>query len=230
MTVRRANLRPTVLSAAVSVAVATVVVLALASDDAVLTALGVQGGGLLAVGVGTALVRRDYRSPGIGLALIGGCVVLVSLAVFLDAERPLSFTLRFLPGLLGLPLLVAALLPVRGQGSRTLVNLGTGGVFLSVVLSGLFLAIGDVRMLVVAAGTIVAWSVAENAIGVGQQLGRGATTWRLEAVHLVGSTLVALVGVAAITLGSDVAATGLSLASFTLLFVALLLLVAALRG
>lgn len=230
MTVRRANLRPTVLSATVSVAVAVVVVLALASDDAVLTALGVQGGGLLTVGVGTALVRRDYRSPGIGLALIGGCVVLVSLAVFLDAERPLSFTLRFLPGLLGLPLLVAALLPVRGYGSRTLVNLGTGGVFLSVVLSGLFLAIGDVRMLVVAAATIVAWSAAENAIGVGKQLGRGATTWRLEAVHVVGSTLVALVGVAAIALVSNVAVTGLSLASFTLLFVALLLLVAALRG
>lgn len=229
MTVRRADLRPTVPSAAVAVALAAGVVLTLGGDEAVLTALAIQGGGLLAVGGGTALHRRGYRVPGIVLGILGGGVVAAAVAVFVSESETLSATLRFLPGLLGLPLVVAAVLPIRGHGSYNLVKLGTGGVFLSVVLSGLFLAVGDTRMLLAAVATIVAWSAAENAISVGEQLGRGATAWRLEAVHIVGCALVGLAGVAAITLVRRVAATGLSLASFTLLFVALLLLVAAMR-
>lgn len=228
MSVRRANLRPTVPSAVVAIALAAGVLVAL-GGDAVLTALAVQGGGLLAVGAGTTLHRRGYRVPGIVLAIAGGIAVAAAVVVFVGESETLSVTLQFLPGLLGLPLVVAALLPVRGHGSCNLVKLGTGGVFLSVVLSGLFLAVGDVQLLLAAAATIVAWSAAENAISVGEQLGRGATAWRLEAAHIAGSALVGLAGVAAITLVRGVAATGLSLASFTLLFVALLLLAAAMR-
>ncbi|MGQ4556481.1 DUF7519 family protein [Halobellus sp. GM3] len=230
MTVRRANLRPTVPGAAVAIALAAGVVLALGDGDVVPTALAVQGTGLVGVAAGGTLYRRGRRNWGIAFAVGGGCAAVAAIAVFVAERPPLSFALRVLPGLLGLPLLAAGLLPVRGDGSRTLIKLGAGGVFLSVVLSGLFLAIDDAPMLVAAAATIVAWSAAENAVGVGRQLGRDAVTRRLEAVHIAGSVAVGLAGVVAVLAVRDAAATGLSLASFTLLFVALLLLVAAMRG
>jgi hypothetical protein len=221
--------RPTLLGAGVAVSLAVGVIVGLDSGSAVLTALAVQGGGLLIVGVGTAIRRRGYRIAGISLTIAGGCVVAAAVALFVTESEALGHTLRFLPGLLGLPLLVAALIPIRGEGSRSLVKLGTGGLFLSVVLSGLFLAVGDTRMLLVAVATIVAWSAAENAIGVGKQLGRDATVRRLEAVHVAGTAVVGLAGVATISLLRGAARTGLSLASFTLLAFALLLLVAAMH-
>lgn len=230
MAVREATFRPAVPSAAVAVPVAVGVMLSLGARESVLAALAVQGGGLVVVGVGVAGGRRGLRKLGAALAVVGAGAIVWGVVIFADAQHALSYTLRFLPGLVGVPLLVGALLPVRRSGSRLVCKLGTGGVFLTVVLTGLFQAVGELHVLVAAVATIVAWDAADNAVGIGEHLGRAATAWRLQATHTTGTAVVGLAGVAAIYLVRHVAASDLSLAGFVLLFVALLLFLAAIRG
>jgi hypothetical protein len=230
MTVREATFRPAMPSAAVAVALVVGVVVSLGAREAVLTTLAVQGGGLAAVGVGIASRRRGHRTLGTALAVAGVGAIVGGLTLFVDEPRALSYTLRFLPGLIGVPLLVGTLLPVRANGSRLVCKLGTGGVFLTVVLSGLFRAVGELHLLLVAVATIVAWDAADNAVSIGEHLGRAATAWRLQAIHTTGSAMVGLAGVAGIYLVRRIAVSDLSLAAFALLFVALLLFLAAIRG
>lgn len=229
MTVRRVTLRPSVPSGALASLLAVGVVLSLGGGDAVRTGLAIQVGGLLAVGIGLVGYRRGHRISGAAVAVAGGCVAAAAVGVFVSGSDSLSETLRFVTGFLGLPLLAAAVLPLRGRGSRTLAKLGAGGVFLCVVVSGLFQAVGVTNLLLATVATIIAWDAAENAVSIGEQLGRGATAWRLEATHTVGSALVGLAGVAGIHFTQGVAGGNLSLTAFTLMFVALLLFAAAMH-
>lgn len=96
-------------------------------------------------------------------------------------------------GGVGLVVLGAGL--VRGVDGA--VDLGCVGLFLGVVVAGL--QGGSVEAtLVGTAGTVVAWDLAGSAIALGDQLGREASTVRLEAVHAASSLLVGLttVGIA----------------------------------
>lgn len=230
MTVKKAVFRPALPSASVAVAIAVGVVLSLGADEAVFSTLAVQAGGLVIVGIGIASSRRGHRTRGTALGIVGAGVAVGGLALFVGEHHALSYTLRFLPGLFGVPLLVGALLPVRANGSRLACKIGTGGVFLTVVFSALFRAVGEFHLLLVAVATIVAWDAADNAVGIGEQLGRTATAWRLQATHSAGSAVVGLTGVAVIYLVRHIAVSDLSLAAFALLFVAVLLLLAAIRG
>lgn len=230
MTVREASFRPALPSAAVAVALATVVVVSLGAREATLTTLAIQAGAIAALGVGVASRRRGHRILGPALAVVGAGAVVAALTRFVDARTALSYTLRFVPGLVGLPLLAATLVPVRGSGSRLACKLGTGGVFLTVALSGLFRAVGELHLLLAAAATVVAWDAADNAVGIGEHLGRGATAWRLQATHTAATTVVGLTGVAGVLLIRHISVDDLSLAAFALLFAALLLLLAAIRG
>ncbi|WP_435077087.1 DUF7519 family protein [Halococcus sp. AFM35] len=77
--------------------------------------------------------------------------------------------------------------------SRAAVTLGTVGLFCGTVLAGL--AGGPPPLLLVAtAATIVAWDVAEFAIGLGETVGRAADTRRAELVHAGASGALALAG------------------------------------
>ncbi|MUW13535.1 hypothetical protein GJ633_01880 [Halorubrum sp. CBA1125] len=230
MTVRKAAFSPAVPSAVVAVALAAGVVVSLDAREAVLATLAVQGGGLAVVGIGVASRRRGHRILGTALAVVGAGVIVGAFDLFVDERHALSYTIRFLPGLVGIPLLAGTLLPVWASGSRLVCKLGTGGVFLTVVFSGLFSAVGELHLLLAAVATVVAWDAADNAVGIGEHLGRAATSWRLQVTHTTGSAAVGLAGVAGIHLVRHVAVSDLSLAAFALLFVALLLLLAAIRG
>jgi hypothetical protein len=51
-----------------------------------------------------------------------------------------------------------------------------------------------VRVVLSAATTLVAWDLGDHAVTLGDQLGRRATTWRLELLHAAGAIAVAAVG------------------------------------
>lgn len=91
-------------------------------------------------------------------------------------------------GLLGLVTLGLGLV----RGSRAVVTLGGTGLFCGVVLSGLAGAPAGIVVFATAAA-VVAWDIATFGIGVGEELGRAASTGRLELVHAAASGAVAAI-------------------------------------
>lgn len=79
--------------------------------------------------------------------------------------------------------------------SAMLLGAGATVLFAGVLVAGVLGAPPE-PVLVAAAGTVVAWDVGENALALGEQLGRAARTDRAELVHAAGSAGVAAVGAA----------------------------------
>lgn len=79
------------------------------------------------------------------------------------------------------------------EGSERLLGAGVATLVGALLLGGVLGT--PAELLVIAAGaTILAWDVGDNALGVGEQLGRNARTGRLELVHAAASLAVAVVG------------------------------------
>ena len=210
---------------AVFAAAATTVLLGVA----VVPIVAIEVAGLLTVAGGLSLRRRDWSLLGTGLAAVGAGACAVAVGVATASASGLSELLWVVPGVLGVVLLGLAVVPLRGSGTRWLVKVGAGGVFLSVGMAGLFQVAPLGTLLLAMAGTIVAWDAGEHAIDVGRQLGRTTSTWRLDVSH-VGAT--AVVGGVGVLVGHSVAgmqAGKLSLSAFALLFLALLALTLALH-
>lgn len=191
--------------------------------------LGVELLGLGVVTAGAMAVQKGYRPPGIAIGVAGATLCLLAIGGFLARPAATSELVRLTPGFLGIAGVTAAVIPVRNGGSRALVKAGSGALFACVLLTGLFQAGTPTRLLVAGVGTVIVWDLGENAIGIGQQLGRRARTWRLELTHLGGTTLVGVAGVATVLFLRVFAAGGLSLASFGMAFVALVLLTLGIR-
>jgi len=186
--------RPAPLSAgaAVAVALGTVVLLSGGQTAAVVLVEGL-GCGVLAVGV--AGVRRGWPVTGgaaavVGAGLVGGAIVW-GIAVAGGAAEILTV----LPGYLGAAVLLLGVLPSYGSGSRWLVKAGAGLVLATVLITGLLNSAGFERLLVATAASVVAWDLGENAINVGEQLGRETATGSIEAAHALGTVTVAVVAV-----------------------------------
>ncbi|WP_435360522.1 DUF7519 family protein [Haloarchaeobius sp. DFWS5] len=134
-------------------------------------------------------------------------------------------------GVIGAAIGMAALAPGVVLGSRRLVHIGAVGLFGGLVFAG---ATGtapaaELLMLVGTTGTVLAWDVGQNAIGIGEQLGRGADTSRAELAHVGGSTVVGI-----LTAGSafgvyQVATEGQPLTALALMILAVVILTTALR-
>lgn len=161
--------------------------------------------------------RLDPRPSRTGTALAG----LVGLAA-VAAQVPAGPAV--VVGATGLVALVVGL----ERGLRRLVSLGVLGLVLGVLAAG---AVGlpSELLLVSAAGSAVAWDVADHAVSLGAQVGRDADTARAELVHAAGSALVASVAVAAAYLVFRSVAGGPVLA-LVLLLVGAVLLASVLRG
>lgn len=170
--------------------------------------------GILTFGVGGLLWRRGR--PGVGVAVAIGGTVLVVYALGLAATRPafLTHRLELVPGLIGLWLLAAALLPIRLGWERSLVDAGTGFLFLAVLTSGIVQEASFGALLAAGVLTILVWDAAENAVSMGGQLGIHAPTARGEFVHSAASSAVA---VGAIGLVSLVGALGIDRIPFAAL-------------
>ncbi|WP_255197382.1 DUF7519 family protein [Halorarius litoreus] len=152
---------------------------------------------------------------GQGLTLAAGLVAALALAPVVPA--------------IGIGVLATGLFAyaLREQSRRTL------GVAVAVLVVGLL--VGGVygtppELLVIsAAATVLAWDVGDNALSVGEQLGRRARTERLELVHAAASLAVAVVGAAFVYGVFRVAGGGQPLLAVFLLLFGATLIVAVLR-
>lgn len=90
------------------------------------------------------------------------------------------------PGLFGMGAVVLGL----RRRSRLLLTIGVGGLLISVVVVGL-LGARPAPLLVATIAVVLTWDTSENAITVGERLGRAAETWPIEIVRVAGTTVVA---------------------------------------
>lgn len=219
--------RPSITASVLAVAAAVVTVVLLGVGFVPVVAVGLAGLGL--VTAGSSLRLRGWSIPGVLLSIVGVVAGLGS--VGLAAARAGGFTaiLWTVPGALGIVLLGLAVVPLKGSGTRWLVKAGSGGLFLSVVLAGLFRAAPVGTLLIAMAGTVVAWDAGEHAIDVGRQLGRGARTRRLDVAHVGATVVVGGVGVLVGHAVDGMQAGELSLSAFAVLFLALIALTVALH-
>lgn len=212
--------RPARTSSALAVA-ASVLAIAVVADTST------QRWILVAAVVGVAIFtagghvwHRGGIGTGVVVTLAGALVVVAALA--LAATRPAFMThrLELIPGLVGLWLLAAGVLPVRAGWERTLIDAGTGMVFLTVLVSGVVRGASLGALLVAGVLTILAWDAAENAVSVGEQLGIDASTTRGELVHSAASAAVGLGAILLVSLVQGLGITGLPFAALAALLVA----------
>lgn len=78
------------------------------------------------------------------------------------------------------------------RGSRRAVTLGAAAVLTGLLAGGID-GVPPVPMLASVTATVLAWDAGHHAIGIGDQLGREATTIRAELPHVGGTVLVGLV-------------------------------------
>ncbi len=221
-----ATRRPTRVASALAVGVALAAMWKLGASS---TALAVEAFGVAGLALGFSLWRRDWKIAGALVGTLGAAGFAGALGIAFGAITRTSGFIRLIPGLVGILVLALALVPVRGSGSRTLVKIGTGLVFLGVIASGIFNAVPLGALLLAGAATVVAWDAGEHAINVGEHLGRRADTRETEFVHVVGTGIVALLAVEAAKFSGGVGPDGLSLGALVLLLVAVVLLVVALH-
>ncbi|WP_224334765.1 DUF7519 family protein [Haloprofundus halobius] len=219
--------KPALMSSALALLVAAAATWRL--TEGTLGALALVVGGTVVVAVGSALQTRRETALRWVVVAAGVLVSLVGVALGSSGSGEPGALVRTVPALLGVLLVGLALAPVRGDGSRGLLKVGAALLFLTVLVTGL-LEPDELRPLLVGTvATVLVYDLGEQAINVGEQLGRAAETKSLEATHAVGSVGV---GVATVFLGGEVATLGsggLSLSALALVVVAVLLLAAALH-
>lgn len=217
--------RPTRLASGVALLVAVLGV-ALLEPTARVRVLLV--GQLLGVGIAAAGVGRWGRSgPGRVVGLAGGLLVVAAPAALVGWVAAPDAVVTALPGLIGVACLAGALLPLRGDGSRGLLKLGTGLVFLAALVAGIIGNVALQTLLLGGTAAVVAWDAGDHAIALGEQVGRSATTRRAEVGHLAGTTLVGAVAVLVGQFLPTVGRPGIPLAALgALLFAAVLLALA----
>lgn len=222
------NHRPAVPAGALSVVAALVALAAISSTADQRVAVAVELVGLAVVAGGFVLSRRG--SPlGWPVALGGGLVVAVAVVLAVELPTRIVHRIELVPGMVGLAVLVTGLLPVRSGWERFLVVVGTGLLFGSVATSGVLQSSSFPALLVGGVAAVVAWDLAEQAVSLGRQVGRGSRTLRATLPHAAGtvgfSAVTVLVGVVVLRVG----VAGLPLEGLLLLLVAGFALGAALR-
>ncbi|WP_137283733.1 DUF7519 family protein [Halorussus salinisoli] len=115
------------------------------------------------------------------------------------------------------------------RGSRRAVTLGAVALLVGALVGGL-LSGAPYLLLPGVIATVLAWDFGEQAINVGEQLGRGADTTQLEATHAAGSTVVA-VGAGGLGYGIFLASSGgQPVTALVFLLLAAVVLTSALRN
>jgi len=187
--------RPLPGSGALSVLAGLLAVLLVANRPTQLVALGIAAVGLAALALGIELRHRDYPLVGGALAVGGAGVVLGGLGYGLALSRGFTPKLELLPGVLGLLVLVLGVAAVRPGYERWFASAGAGGILVAVLASGFLQDASVVALLAATAATVVAWDAAEQAINLGEHVGREARTRRVEVAHGGVGLLVGGVGV-----------------------------------
>ena len=112
--------------------------------------------------------------------------------------------------------------------SRRIVDAAGGLFFLALLFAGVGAA-GVEALLLAAVASMLAWDTGENALSIGEHLGRETETTRLELVHAATTLFVIVVGVGLVYALWSVASGGQPIAAVVLLLVGAIALVAAVR-
>lgn len=214
--------RPTVVSSVIAVAAGIVAVGLIADTAAQRQLLIATVVGVASFGVGGRLWHG--RRDGIGaVGMLCGTMILL-IVVAMGVTQPLQPTQRIelLPGIFGLGVLTAALVPVGFRWSRLLVDSGTGLVFLAVLASGVVQGASATTLVIAATATILAWDAAENAVSIGGQVGTApdTTSGEAELVHVGFTGGVATIVIVVVLAVASVGIDGLPFAVLVALLVA----------
>lgn len=126
-----------------------------------------------------SVVDRSPARLSSALGLAFGTIVLTLLVSS-------GMTLVVVPGLFGVGSVVVGL----RRRSRFILTIGVGGLLVGVVVVGL-LGARPVPLLVATIAVVLTWDTSENAITVGERLGRAARTWPVEVVRVAATAAVA---------------------------------------
>ena len=176
---------------------------------------------LLVVAVGVRGLRAGHRPLGGLIAVVGGLGVLASIGYGIVTPAPTTRVVELLPGMVGLGVLFLGVLPLHPRWSRVLVSAGAILVGGGLLASGVVLEAGRFRLLAGTALVVVAWDAAEQAVNLGEQVGRRGSSRRVVATHSAWSVGVGVVGVAAATGVYSLDVTGLPILAVGLLLVGL---------
>ncbi|WP_238392128.1 DUF7519 family protein [Halorussus amylolyticus] len=160
------------------------------------------------------------RSPALLSAALS-----VSVAAISAGTTAFTSSVGLAVGGAGFVLVAAAVV----RGSRRAVTLGATALLVGALAGGLTTALAHLLLPGVIAA-VLAWDFGEQAINVGEQLGREADTAQLEATHAAASTVVGVGGGGlgyAIYLGSS---GGQPVTALVFLLVAVVVLTSALRN
>ncbi len=221
--------RPARVSSAFAVALGAVSVALVADGPLQRRILAVAVVGVAAF-FGGGLVWRHDRSVAAGVvagsvAVVGTLLLVAALGLALTWPPRYVDRVVLLPGLAGLWVLAAGLVPLRVGSERSFVDAGTGLVFLTVLAGGVVQSAPLRGLLLAGVLAIVAWDVAENAVSLGNHVGVAAVTDRAEAVHAAASIAVGAAAVAVVTLVNALNIDGLPIVGLVALLIAGVVLV-----
>lgn len=158
--------------------------------------LGIEFAGILVIFLGMETRRAGHGLVGVLLLFVGLGAAMVGIAVATLQAPSVGARTEVIPGLVGFVVLSTGAIEAGKQGyGRALLIAGTGLLVISVLVSGVLLGSSQVLLLVATAAAIVAWDVGEQGINLGQQVGRGARSWRVEVVHALGAMVVGLTAI-----------------------------------
>lgn len=220
--------RPLPLSGALAVTVACLSVLSVATAAVQRTMLVVAVGSLAVATVGLEAIARRHVLVGGMLGIVGGGGILVGFAWTASRAPTLTMRLELLAGIAGVVVLGVGLTGAFRGRERTFVSVGTGLLLVGAFLSGILYGASAGGILTATAAAVIAWDLGEQAINLGEQVGREARTLRVELTHATGTVLVAAGAVALALAVRAVGVSGLSLAGLAALLGAGVLLTAAL--
>ena len=135
-------------------------------------------------------------------------------------------TVAIIPSLFNGPAMLAsvtgaiALTAGISRGSRPLVNAGALGLYIGILLAGITNA-RPVMLLAAAAGAVVAWDTAENAVVLSDQLCPQVDTRRTESIHAAATASI----VSAAAVGGYLVYVAVSMPRPTVVLVVLLVAV-----
>ena len=213
----RVERHPAPAGAAVALLAAALAVGAVADAPGQLLALAAEVIALAGVASGVWRLRAGDRLVGVAVATAGGLGALAAVGYGVTAATQTTRVLEFVPGALGLGLLVLGLVPIRAGWSRVLVSAGAIAVGVGILTSGVVLDAGRLRLLAGMALLVIAWDAAEQAVNLGEQVGRGAESAAVVATHSTWSVGAGVLGVAAAVGVARLDVTGLPIVGVVLL-------------
>lgn len=220
--------RPLYLSGGLSVLAAALAIMLVADrwaqQNAVLFMVVAAVVGALAV----ESVHRDERIAGGILGVVAAAGAAGALYWGVTNTYRITITMELVPGLLGIAVLALGLAGALPGRERTLVTVGTGLVLLGTFVSGIVNGAGTWALLASMAATVLAWDLGEQAVNLGEQVGRAATTWEAELTHGAGTLGVGVVGAGLAKFVYDFNVTDVPLAGLAVLLGAAVALAAAL--